>query len=103
MSAAERLTDEDVERIARRLAEVLREASPALLTRHQAARAMNVSLSTFDRAVAQGCPFVPAGNQRRFELGAVRAFFESRGREPLRKHAENLPAALLRRVGLKRA
>jgi hypothetical protein len=57
-------------------------SAPALLDRAGLGRALGASLSTVDRLVRDGCPFIVAGASKRFQLDRVLAWLEARNAKP---------------------
>lgn len=75
---------------------------PKLVTRGQCAKALNISLATLDRAIKLGCPTVPVGRGVRFDVAAVRAWLDKRGRHPIREPKDAVPGAVIRAAGLRK-
>ena len=96
---AARLCDADVERIARRVVELLRTApdAPTLLDARGAARRLNMSRATFDRRVRPYVAAVDTGGHLRYRPADLDEWSASRSRAVSPRGVT--PRPRLRRVG----
>jgi hypothetical protein len=98
------LLDDLADRVADRL--LARSSAVAVdgpLPKARAAKVLGVHVSTLDRAVRAGCPFVTFNGRRRFDVVAVRSWLQTH-----RVKGTDAPDPinvdkLVRRMGLKRA
>lgn len=82
------------------------EAAPALQTKREISRALNVSSGQIDRFARAGMPYVTVGDRRRFDLAACRAWCAARGKSAVPSAPANDAidvTALARRNGLRAA
>jgi hypothetical protein len=74
-----------------------------VVTKAVAAKALGISTSTIDKAVAAGAPCVSVGARRRFDVADLRAWFAARGKRSAGKPVAKVDvdvAALCDRAGL---
>lgn len=78
MGAAEKLSEEDIQRIAERVRSLMDgKAQPTLVSKTTALGLLGIGASTLDRAVRAGCPVEYFNGRRRFDVNAVREWFKA--------------------------
>lgn len=69
-------------------------AAAPLATKSELAHALDCSIATIDRMVRDGMPYVRVGKTKRFDVGACRAWCESRVTAPAPAPAPRQPVSL---------